>query len=124
MSNILNVLQKALNVTRTHAKMEEHAMIMLTLTTALVLLDSLELTVKQVLIKIVYFFIRKIFYSSHYTSNTNFYLQVICVQKSLAKMVEPVMMEKLGTLVIVHLDMKDLTVKQVIVRMIYKKVKT
>ena len=40
------------------------------------------------------------------------------MQKSLAKMVEPVMMEKMDTLVIVHLDMKDLTVKQVIVRMI------
>ena len=40
-------------VTRTHAKTEEHAMIMLTLTPALVLLDSLELTVKQVIFSIV-----------------------------------------------------------------------
>ena len=49
----LIILQKALNVTRTHAKTEEHAMIILTLTPALVLLDSLELTVKQVLFSIV-----------------------------------------------------------------------
>ena len=47
------MFQKALNVTQTHVKTEEYALTMLTPTPVLVHLDSLEMTVKQVLFSIV-----------------------------------------------------------------------